>query len=58
MFGNTMRIYALDVPDGVTWTSSSGVFLSDIQPIPEPSEALLMSLGLLLVTVITRRQRS
>lgn len=57
MFGNTLRIYDLQVPLGVTWTSSSGVFLTDIQPIPEPSVALLMTLGLLFVIVITRKLR-
>lgn len=57
IFGSTMRIYALDIPAGVSWTSSSGVFLSDIQPIPEPSSALLMSLGLVSVLAITRRLR-
>ena len=56
-FGSTMRIYALDIPAGVTWTSSSGVFLTDIQPIPEPSAALLMSLGLVSVLAITRGLR-
>lgn len=58
VFGNTMRIYDLQVPTGVTWASSSGVFLTDIQPIPEPSVALLMSLGLLFVIIITRKLKS
>lgn len=57
LFGNTLRIYDLQVPDGVTWASSSGVFLTDIQPIPEPSVALLMTLGLFCVTIITRKLR-
>lgn len=57
MFGNTLRIYDLQVPVGVTWTSSSGVFLTDIQPIPEPSVAILMTLGLACVGAVTRRLR-
>lgn len=56
LFGSTLRIYDLQVPVGVTWTSSSGVFLTDIQPIPEPSAALLMTLGLSFVSVITRKR--
>ncbi len=40
-FENTGRILDLNVPDGVTWTSASGVFLSEV-PLP-PS--LLLFVG-------------
>lgn len=56
-FANTLRIYALEVPAGVTWTSSSGVFLTELQPIPEPAVALLMTLGVACVGVFTHRPR-
>lgn len=51
-FSNTGRFY-LRLPDGVTYTSRSGVFLTDAAPIfpvvsavPEPSTYLLLLFGL------------
>ncbi len=35
-FLNTGRIVELSVPDGITWTSASGVFLSQSKPFPWP----------------------
>jgi PEP-CTERM motif len=43
--------------NGITWTSPSGVFLS--QPVPEPGTWALMLLGgLATATAVRRRQRS
>ena len=39
-FYNTLQVLSLDVPDGVTWESASGVFL-----VPEPATILLLGLG-------------
>jgi hypothetical protein len=49
-FYNTGRFYGMNVPDGVTWTSESGVFLSDASypgtiPVPEPATIFLVLLG-------------
>jgi hypothetical protein len=45
-FDQTLSIYAMDVPAGVAWTSSSGVFLTQIsQPVAEPSTLALMVAG-------------
>jgi hypothetical protein len=45
-FYGGIQITAIDPPDGVTWTSESGVFLSDVSPvdgygIPNPAPCLL-----------------
>lgn len=41
-FGHSLRFSSLDVPDGVTWTSSSGKFLT---AVPEPSTIALLAAG-------------
>ncbi len=40
-FGGTFQFSELKVPDGVTWTSESGLFLT----VPEPSTLVLLSMG-------------
>ena len=57
-FSNTGQFLSLDVPDGVTWTSESGVFLDDVpavNPVPEPASMILVSLGLMTSLVKLRR---
>ncbi len=62
-FGNTATFAFGPNPQGLSWTSSSGVFLSgDNQPplgaVPEPASCLLAGLGLLgLAAARTRRAR-
>lgn len=56
--GNTARFY-LQLPAGVTYTSTSGVFLADALPIsliPEPTSALLLVAGTLIVLVRARKR--
>ena len=56
--GNTARFY-LQLPAGVSYTSTSGVFLADvapITPIPEPTSALLLVAGTLVVLARARRR--
>lgn len=45
-FYSTGGFTAFDIPEGVTWTSDSGVFLSQA-PIPLPPSFVLFSFGLL-----------
>jgi hypothetical protein len=40
-FSHSARFLAVEVPDGVTWESESGLFL-----VPEPGTALLLTFGL------------
>jgi len=48
--GHTLSIYAMDVPAGVSWTSSAGVFLSNLAPpVPEAPTLALMFGGLTLI---------
>ncbi|MBN2132898.1 MAG: PEP-CTERM sorting domain-containing protein [Sedimentisphaerales bacterium] len=57
-FYSTGKFLSLDTPDGVTWTSESGVFLSDVpavSPVPEPASMILVSLGLMTSLVKLRR---
>ena len=55
-FFNTGEFTSIIVPEGVTWTSDSGVFLSAYS-IPIPSTLFLMTFGLLWFTGISRRKR-
>ena len=60
LFSNTGRLY-LRVPDGVTYTSTSGAFLTTALPIlpaiPEPSSYALMTGGMGLVFLAIRRSK-
>lgn len=47
---------AMDVPAGITWTSDSGVFLS--QPVPEAPPAVLLLAGLATLGWLLRRRRA
>jgi hypothetical protein len=50
-FYNSARFLSVDVPEGVTWTSNSGLFL-----VPEPSTVLLLAAGLMGLTAARRRR--
>lgn len=57
-FGHTASAY-LDLPDGMTLESSSGVLFKTAAPIPEPKTWALMLVGLMLVAPsVWRRARS
>jgi hypothetical protein len=48
-FGHTAR-FGIEVPEGVTFTSSSGIFLSAVQTaVPEPGTWLMMLVGFALI---------
>lgn len=49
-FFNTLSFTNLSVPEGVTWTSDSGVFLTAAS-VPEPATLLFLGLSLLGVAV-------
>jgi hypothetical protein len=51
-FGNTLRLTSFIVPDGVTWTSESGVFLASV---PEPATMGVLVIG--IVVGLHRRNR-
>lgn len=53
-FSNTATL-GLEVPEGVTWESQSGVFLA---AVPLPAAAWLFSSGIVLITVVARRRAS
>jgi hypothetical protein len=63
-FGNTASFRFGDMPEGLSWTSQSGVFLSDIGGggvgggggVPEPSSWALLIAGFGLVGVAVRRR--
>lgn len=60
-FYSTGRFLSLDTPDGVTWTSESGVFLSEaspVTPVPEPTSMILVGLGLMTSLVKLRRSQN
>lgn len=48
-FGHTSSFRFGDLPDGLSWTSGSGVFLSAVDPgtVPEPGSLAWLALGLL-----------
>jgi hypothetical protein len=50
-FGNSAHL-SLMIPDGVPWTSASGVFL---QSVPEPGSGAFMALGILCLLSTARR---
>jgi hypothetical protein len=54
-FSNTAAIH-LKLPDGVTYTSQSGVFLTN--PVPEPSTFALAASGVLSLVCVSWRLRS
>ena len=55
-FSHSARFLSLETPEGVTWHSESGVFLS--QPIPLPSTMLLLGSGLLGLVGLRRFRKS
>jgi hypothetical protein len=58
-FLNTGQFTSLEVPDGVTWTSSSGVFLTaSTTPVPEPGTILLLLGGLAGLAGFLRLRRT
>ena len=52
-FGGTFGFTQVEVPQGVSWTSESGVFLA----IPEPSTLVLLSMGAVVLAVCTWQKR-
>ena len=58
-YGNTLRV-SFTLPDNVSYTSDSGVFLTatnTVTPVPEPETWALMMAGLGLVGQMARRRR-
>ncbi len=56
-FGQTSAIRFGALPDGLSFGSSSGVFLSEVTPIPEPGTWALWLAGLGAVGWVARRRR-
>ena len=54
---NTASI-EVKLPTSYGFTSSSGVFLTEVSPVPEPAAALLMSAGLLVLVGPVLRKRA
>lgn len=54
-FSSTGRFY-LETPAGVTYTSTSGKFLTEALPIPEPGTPWLLACGGALIGVVARRR--
>lgn len=60
-YGDSRASLAIDtlyLPAGVTFTSSSGVFLSNVAVVPEPEAWALLLAGLGLVGWVTRRRHA
>lgn len=51
----TFRLGAL--PNGLSWTSESGVFLSAVSPVPEPTSLAMLGLGMVSMLGIAVRRR-
>lgn len=59
-FGNTAKFY-LRVPVGVTYTSSSGSFLTaaaPITPVPEPTTPALLLAGVVVLGFVVRQRKA
>ena len=56
-YSNTNGIQ-LTLPTGVSYTSDSGVFLTNTSPVPEPGEWVLMASGLGLLGFIAIRRKT
>jgi hypothetical protein len=54
-YSNTVAFSFAPLPSGVSYSSASGSFLSDTQPVPEPSSLLLFGTGFLGLTLMLRR---
>jgi hypothetical protein len=54
LFNHTAQLY-LFMPQGMTYTSDSGDFLSDVSAVPEPSIAWMLAGGLLAGFLVRRR---
>lgn len=54
-FSNTLQFTDVVVPEGVTWTSESGVFLTQSASVPEPTTMLLVAFGLLGIAGLRRK---
>ncbi len=52
-FGRTAT-FGVEIPAGATWSSHSGLFLT--QPVPEPGMTSLLALGLVILVTIGRRR--
>jgi len=55
-FGHT-ALLSLDLPPGVTYTSSSGLFLTAVAPVPEPDTMWLLLAGLIPMAARLSRTR-
>lgn len=55
-FGNTAS-FGLSLPEGVTFKSASGVFLSQASVVPEPASKAMLIAGLLLMARLAQRRR-
>jgi hypothetical protein len=52
-FGRTAT-FGVEIPSGATWSSYSGVFLT--QPVPEPGSMVLLVAGLMILVWRGRRR--
>jgi hypothetical protein len=56
-FSNTAAFSFGALPTGLSYTSSSGAFLTGAAPVPEPGTWAMLSVGLLSVGFLRRRQQ-